>query len=60
MSNLESQIFTVPFRRDCNSLGGDAIVFIREDILSKLLSPEPELYLKVCYIEFKYRKKSGF
>ena len=34
--------FVAPFRKDCNSFGGGIMVFIREDIPSKLISLEPE------------------
>ena len=33
--------FSAPFRFDCNSNGGGILLFIREDILSKLISVEP-------------------
>ena len=59
-SFLEGQFkisgFATPFRRDRNEFGGGIMVFVREDIPSKLISKET-LDIEGIFIELNFRKK---
>ena len=48
--------FATPFRRDRNKFGGGIMVFVREDIPSKLISKET-LDIEGIFIELNFRKK---
>ena len=48
--------FTTPFRRDRNEFGGGILVFVREDIPSKVISKET-LSIEGMFIELNFRKK---
>ena len=48
--------FTLSFRRDRNELGGGIMVFVREDIPSKVISKET-LSKEGMFIELNFRKK---
>ena len=48
--------FATPFRRDRNEFGGGIMVFVREDIPSKLISKET-LDIEGIFIELNFRKK---
>ena len=59
-SFLENQFkipgFTPPFRRNRNEFGGGIMVFVREDIHSKVISMET-LSIEGMFIEPNLRKK---
>ena len=48
--------FTSSFRQDRNEFGGGIMVFVREDILSKVISKET-LSIEGMFIELNFRKK---
>ena len=48
--------FTSPFRRNRNEFGGGIMVFIREDIPSKVISKET-LSIEGMFIELNFCKK---
>ena len=48
--------FATSFRRDRNEHGGGIMVFVREDISSKLISDET-LCIEEMFIELNFRKK---
>ena len=48
--------FTSPFRRNRNKFGGGIMVFIREDIPSKVISKET-LSIEGMFIELNFCKK---
>ena len=48
--------FATPFRRDRNKFEGGIMVFVREDIPSKLISKET-LDIEGIFIEINFRKK---
>ena len=48
--------FGKPFRKDRNEFGGGIIVFVREDIPSKLISLE-KLDIEGIFVELNFRKK---
>ena len=51
--------YVPPFRYDRNSYGGGILLFIREDILTKIISIPPLKDFKGIFVELNFRKKKN-
>ena len=52
--------YAPPFRYDRNSHGGGILLFIREDISTKIISRTPLKDFEGIFVELKFRKKNFF
>ena len=43
--------FSTPYRLDCDSNGGDILLYVREDIPSNLLAMDEKNHIKSFYVE---------
>ena len=52
--------FSAPYRPDRNSKGGGILMYIREDILSRLLNSKSKTGMETISVEINSRKGNGF
>ena len=56
-SQFSRQGYSTPFRKDRTSKGGGIILYVREDILWKIIKTKPNACYESFFIEINLRKK---
>ena len=56
VGNFVTDAFSTPYRLDRNSNGVGAMLYVREDILSKLLATDEKNHIECFYVELNLRK----